>query len=203
MYTRSARSRPTQPGGLVFRILFLMAVSGTGTLRAQQADCSAMPDSTPIQQVGSFSNMRFTEEHAYGYTIDLWRAGKCLFGLLEVAQGLVGDTPTGALSPLQYNQTAGSLVFAAKLTTGVTKPKNATDWVPSRELFQFSGHLGARALKGKLERWEKLQPELPSMEEEVVLPLSRQQQEFMIPAVSYGEWRKQAELILRSRGPKW
>jgi hypothetical protein len=29
----------------------------------------------PITFVGEFSNMRYTEEHAYGYSVQLWREG--------------------------------------------------------------------------------------------------------------------------------
>lgn len=187
----------------MFRILFLVALSGVQTLRAQQADCPAIPDSTPIQPVGAFSNMRYTEEHAYGYTVYLWRAGKCRFGLFEASEGLSGDTPTGMLTQLRYHRGTATLTFLAKLTTGVTKPGNEANWVPSRDFFNFNGRLGPRAIKGRLRRSDQLRPELRAVDREIVLSLSKQQEEFMIQAGNYGEWRKQAESILKARGPKW
>jgi hypothetical protein len=187
----------------VFRILLLVAVTANRTLWGQDAGCPTTPDSTPIAAVGAFSNMRFTEEHAYGYTVELWRAGKCLFGLFESSEGLSGDTPTGMLNQVRHDVATGKLAFATRLTMGVTKLENASDWVPSRELFEFSGRLGTSVLKGKLRRSDQLRPELSAGQQEIVLPLSKQQQEFMIQAANYGEWRKQAELILRARGPKW
>jgi hypothetical protein len=187
----------------VLRILFVIALGVTGALRGQGVHCPTSPDSTPIQPVGAFSNLRFTEEHTYGYIVELWRAGKCLFGLFEASEGLSGDTPTGILNQVRHDAATGRLAFAARLTMGVTKLKNATEWVPSRELFEFNGHLGPSALKGKLRQSDQLRPELSAVEQEIVLRLSKQQQEFMIQAENYREWRKQAESILRARGPKW
>lgn len=187
----------------MYRILIVLVTGMARTLSGQQTDCSKLPDSTAIQPVGAFSNMRFTEEHAYGYTVDVWRAGKCLFGLFESSEGLSGDTPTGMLDQVRHDAATGKLAFTARLTMGVTKLKNATDWVPSRELFEFSGRLGTRVVKGKLRQLDQLRPELRPVQQDIVLPLSKQQQEFMIQAENYGEWRKQAESILRARGPKW
>lgn len=187
----------------MYRILIVLVTGIARTLGGQQSDCSKIPDSTAIQPVGAFSNMRFTEEHAYGYTVDLWRAGKCLFGLFEASEGLSGDTPTGLLNPVRHDAATGKLAFAARLTMGVTKPNNGTDWVPSRDSFAFNGHLGTRALKGRLSRSDQLRPELRAVDQDMVLPRSKQQQEFMIQAGNFGEWRKQAEAILQARGPKW
>ena len=188
---------------LVLRILLLVALAGPQTLWGGEPDCSAINDATPIQPVGAFSNMRFTEEHAYGYTVELWQAQKCLFGLFESSEGLAGDTPTGMLNHIHHDRPSGRLIFEARLTMGITKPKNATDWVPSRDLFQFSGHLSDRVLRGKLTQSDRLRPELSSVKQDIILPLSKPQQESMIQAATYGEWRKQAESILRARGPKW
>lgn len=187
----------------MLRILFLIALAAPQPLGGRESDCSTIRDSARIQPVGAFSNMRFTEEHAYGYTLELWRAGNCLFGLFESSEGLSGDTPTGMLDQVRHDAATGKLTFGARLTMGVTKPKNATDWVPSRDLFEFSGRLGPRVIKGKLRQSDQLQPGVSTIEREIVLPLSKQQGEFMIRAANYGEWRKQAEPILKARGPKW
>ena len=47
--------------------------------------------------VGEFSNMQFTEEHAYGNSVQLWHHGDKLFGFFEASEGLAGDTPAGLL----------------------------------------------------------------------------------------------------------
>ncbi|HEV7365229.1 MAG TPA: hypothetical protein VGN76_05250 [Gemmatimonadales bacterium] len=100
----------------MYRILVVLVTGIAPTLSGQHHDCSKIPDSTAIHPVGAFSNMRFTEEHAYGYTVNLWRAGKCLFGLFEASEGLSSDTPTGLLKPARHAAAPGKLEFTAKLT---------------------------------------------------------------------------------------
>ena len=73
----------------------------------------------PVRAIGEFSNMRYTEEHAYGYAVELWRDGDSAIGLLLVAEGLQGDTPTGTLDNVRFDARTGALSFTAKLTIGV------------------------------------------------------------------------------------
>ncbi len=68
--------------------------------------------------VGSFSNMRYTEEHQYGDEIDLWRSGNQIFGHFLHSAGLAGDTPTGLIEDVKYDPKNGNLSFKAKLTMG-------------------------------------------------------------------------------------
>jgi hypothetical protein len=143
----------------------------------------------PITFVGEFSNMRYTEEHAYGYSVQLWREGAAVFGLFLASEGLAGDTPTGLLDDLKYDARSGKLSFKAKLTMGVDARQQ-----PSHDLFEFDGTLSARAVSGVLKRavaserinLRKLQPD-------GALPQPR----------TYAEWKRQTEEILRRRGPKW
>lgn len=168
-----------------------------------EADCARIPDTTRIQVIGSFSDMRYTEEHAYGRTVELWRAGACVFGLLEVSEGLAGDTPAGELIEVRYDPGSGALSFAAKLTTGMTQVSGSQEWVPSRDLFRFTGRLRGKLLSGKLVRSDQLRPQTKPAEENIMLQHVVEQQGSAIQAQRYGEWRKTAEMILRFRGPKW
>jgi hypothetical protein len=63
--------------------------------------------------------MKFTEEHAYGYSVQLWRQGDEVFGFFEASEGLAGDTPAGILDEVQFDPRSGALSFKAKLTIGV------------------------------------------------------------------------------------
>src|SRR5579864_7225240 len=94
---------------------------------------------------GEFSNMRYTEEHAYGYSVELWREGATVFGLFLASQGLAGDTPTGLLDDLKYDARSGKLSFKAKLTMGIDERQQ-----PTHDLFEFDGALSARAASGVL-----------------------------------------------------
>src|SRR5437879_10467002 len=94
----------------------------------------------PIRAIGEFSDMRYTEEHAYGYAVELWRDGDSVIGLLLVSEGLQGDTPTGILENIRFDSRTGALSFTVKLATGATILSGGGQ-EPSRNLFEFSGTL--------------------------------------------------------------
>jgi hypothetical protein len=167
-----------------------------------QAGCRTISDTAGIQLVGRFSDVRYTEEHSYGHVVELWRAGDCVFGLFEKAEGLTGDTPTGLLLDVRYTPD-GRLAFTAKLTTGITTAAGSTTWVPSRDLFVFTGRLERTALEGTLRRSDKLRPAVEPADIHIVLRRIPEQDGLLEEAKTYGAWRKAVEPILRFRGPKW
>jgi hypothetical protein len=152
--------------------------------------------------LGEFSNMRFTEEHAYGVAIELWREGNSVFGLLDFADGLQGDTPTGLLQDAAFDPGSGRVSFKAKLTVGLHYCALHRKPVPSRDLFEFSGKLREARLTGNLTRSDALHPERRPRAEQVLL---KKTEEVVSPieAASYVEWRRRVDAILRLRGPKW
>ena len=72
---------------LVTAVLALLAFHSSATECTQSLKAGSQ-----VNAVGAFSNMRYTEEHAYGYIVELWRAEDCLFGLFLSSSGLMGDT---------------------------------------------------------------------------------------------------------------
>jgi hypothetical protein len=166
-----------------------------------QATCSTIPDSAPMQLIGRFSDMEYTEEHAYGHTVELWRAGSCVVGMLEVSDGLAGDTPAGLLTEVRYND--GDLAFTAKLTTGMTTAPGSSAWVPSRDLFVFTGLVTRRGIKGKLRRSNQLAPRSAPVERELLLGRLPEDAASAGEVRTYGGWRQSIGPILRFRGPKW
>ena len=153
-----------------------------------------------IGPIGEFSNMRFTEEHAYGSTVQLWRDGVSVIGLLLVSEGLQGDTPAGMLENARFNPRTGALSFTAKLTIGVALLPGGRQ-EPSRDLFEFYGSLKATVLAGTLTRSDPSQPSRRPSRERVELKL--QPQAGLFPAGSYAAWKRQADAILKFRGPRW
>jgi hypothetical protein len=186
-----------------FPMLIALSAAATGTLRAQGDVCSGIPDTARIEAIGAYSDMRFTEEHAYGNIVELWRADGCVFGLFEASEGPAGDTPTGELADVAYTPGTGRLSFTAKLTMGVTPAAGSKTMVPSRDLFAFTGHLGREAIRGNLKQSNQTRPDLAPVEHAVNLPRWKQGDQLMIEARTYGEWRKEVEPILQFRGPKW
>jgi hypothetical protein len=163
----------------------LLSIAAASALFAQDSG-------RPVRAIGEFSNMRFTEEHAYGYSVQLWRDGDSLIGLFLASEGLQGDTPTGMLENVKYDSRTGALSFAARLTIGLAVLPGGRQ-EPSRDLFRFSGTLTPAALTGTLERSDK--------RERVRLKIQPQSATFA--AGSYAEWKRQADEILKFRGPKW
>ncbi len=152
--------------------------------------------------VGEFSNMRFTAEHAYGYSVELWRQADKLFGLLLESYGLAGDTPTGLLDNVQFDGRTGRLSFTAKLTTGSTLLGSGPPFkeVPVCERFEFRGTLGKSMLIGTMNRvW--LQPPKEHVSAENVR-LRKVNTGLMIHPATYAEWKAWVDGILKLRGPK-
>jgi len=161
---------------------------------------SAQGPDRPIRALGEFSNVRSTEEHAYGYAVELWRDADSPIGLFFVSEGLQGDTPTGLLENVRFDSRTGALSFTAKLSIGVVLLPGGRQ-EPSRDLFEFSGTLKSTVLTGTLTRSDPRQPSRRSSRERV--QLKRRGQAAMMPAGTYIEWRRLTDEILRRRGPKW
>jgi hypothetical protein len=145
--------------------------------------------------------MRFTTEHAYGVSIELWREGASVFGLLDFADGLQGDSPMGLLEDVTFDRPGGGVSFKAKLSIGLHYCRQHPRPVPSRDVVQFSGKLTDVALTGKLVLSDALHPERKPQIEQIVL--KRTATVTPIEAANYLEWKSKAEPILKIRGPKW
>jgi len=160
----------------------------------------AQNPSRTIRPIGEFSNVRHTDEHAYGYMIELWRDGDTAIGLFFVSEGLQGDTPAGMMENVRFNSRTGALFFTAKLSTGVViLPGGRQE--PTRDLFEFSGTLRATVLTGTIRRSDQRQPVRAGSRERVQLKI--QKQATMLTAGSFAEWKGRVDEILKFRGPKW
>jgi len=151
--------------------------------------------------IGSFTNMKFDNEHAYGSEVELWKDANDIFGLFLHSEGLAGDTPTGRLDNLSFDPKTKSLSFVSKLTIGSHGCRIHHE-IPSQDLFQFRGMLKGNTLTGTLRRSDGLHPEKKPIEEKVVLKKEREpsgRTEYK----NYAEWRQDIEAILSVRGPKW
>lgn len=181
----------------------VLLVGWSSTATAQPAECGSIPESAQVSEVGAFSNVRYTDEHAYGFSIMLWRAGGCLFGLLESSQGLAGDAPIGVLQDLEYDIKNGHLSFSAKLTTGMVTVRGSNDLVPSRDLFAFDGALQGNAASGVMTYALENDATFAQTRSDIVLRRSGPATELMQGSKTYGEWVRTWRPILQRRGPKW
>lgn len=180
-------------------VALLAAVCSQGA--SQSNACATIAPTAPISEIGAFSNMRYTEEHAFGETVLLWRSGRCIFGLFESAQGLAGDTPIGELQDVTHDPNTGELRFSAKLTIGIIAGPASRTPQPSRDLFNFDGTLSPARLIGGLIHATQLDPKPPART--ILLTASAKDADFMRGSTTYGTWREKWEPILKRRGPKW
>lgn len=180
--------------------LLLLCYTAAG---AQIDDCAAIPHGTKIAEVGAFSNMRYTSEHADGFMVMLWRAGKCFVGLFVSSKGLAADMPIGELQDVKYDPNSEALSFSAKLTTGLVSFRGSEGFEPSRDLFTFNGYLNPTQLTGVVTWVNQNNPNCEPIQQKVVLRSSKEEAEVMHGSTTYGDWRGRWEPVLRVRGPKW
>lgn len=156
--------------------------------------------SAQIVGLGTFSNFRFTEEHQYGASVQLWREGEAVFGLFSYSQGLIGDTPAGLLEKVSFDSKTGHISFTARLTMGLHGCKVHSN-VPSQDIFHFDGVLSKTSLSGTLKHADNLHKEQAPTEENIVLKKS---DDWVVTQyTSREQWETGIKDILRFRGPKW
>jgi len=158
---------------------------------------------TQIAVIGTYTNMRHTEEHSYGYTVKLWKQGNRVFGFILASNGLSGDTPTGLLEDVKFGPESGKLSFRAKLTTGLIYNNQVKKWIPSQDIFKFSGILNKDSLTGVLEISDALLSDKSPVREEIKLLFSVTETRQLQTFSSYEDWKKMAKHILKFRGPKY
>ena len=129
-------------------------------------------------RMGAFSNMRFTRDHAYGYSAQLWRHDDTLVGYLLFADGPDVDTPLGVLENVKFDAKTGALSFSAMLC----------------DRFDFAGTLKGNVLSGAVTRRGSATP--------VKLQLSKEQTGRMPDPPSYQDWQDETDILLRIRGPR-
>lgn len=156
--------------------------------------------SAQIIGLGMFSNFRFTEEHQYGASVQLWREGEAVFGLFSYSQGLIGDTPAGMLEKVSFDSETGHISFVARLTMGLHGCKVHGN-VPSQDIFYFDGVLSKTSLSGTLKQADNLHKEQAPTEENIVLKKSDDW--VVTPYMSREQWETGMKDMLRFRGPKW
>lgn len=183
-------------------LLLATGVNAYGQTTRRPGNRAQAPSAGAVKRVGVFTNMRFTREHQYGYSVELWQERDRLFGLLLVSAGLIGDTPTGLLEDVVFDSKTGKLSFRARLSTGATVNKKNEE-MPTRDVYRFAGTLKGQRLAGVLEHTDASDPSATATKTNVSLRRSKSESGSMTAAKSFEEWKKEADEILTLRGPKW
>jgi hypothetical protein len=167
-----------------------------GAFVALAAICAAQGRYRRIRAIGEFSNVRTTGEHAYGYSVQLWRVDNSVDGLLMIYAREAGDPPTAMLDGVSFKPRTGALSFTVKMTTGCDVLPGLK-LKPARESFEFSGVLIDDILKGKISRRDLDRSESSPTVQEV--ELARRPDAALLQAGSYSEWKDKAEEMARTR----
>jgi hypothetical protein len=160
---------------------------------------SAQSPMLPAGQPLSYSAVTTTQDadpHAYGVRLDLYKQGGNWSGFIVVYAGPVADPPAGKLDDLRLDESAGTLAFTAKLSLGITR--GTSDWVPTRDLYQFTGEIDADTIVGTL-----VTGQVDSKAESREYVVLRRQPRETAAAASRDAWLRGWNEVLQVRGPKW
>jgi len=141
-------------------------------------------ESGPVVVVGAFSNIRYTEEHAYSQAVQLWRQEDRLLGLFMYTDGLQADFHTGLLEHVRFNPATGELSFDAYASQ-----------------FHFDGRLEETTVKGLLKRMHPVDGHQVT-EDQVILTRSAEITDSMRGYASEKEWNRDAAEVLKRLGPR-
>ncbi len=101
--------------------------------------------SPPIEFVGKFSNMTYSQEHQGGEDVYLWREQNELFGYMEYSLGgALGDYTTARLENVRFDAATNRLSFQAR------NPLYDEKGNVIRSLFVFDGFIRPNEIEGTL-----------------------------------------------------
>jgi hypothetical protein len=101
--------------------------------------------SPPLEFLGTFSNMNYSEDHQSGEDVYLWRDQKELHGYMEYSLGgALGDYTTARLENIRFDAETKRLSFQAR------NPLYDEEGNVIRNLFVFDGLMGQDAIAGTL-----------------------------------------------------
>lgn len=176
----------------------------SSAVKPQSEESHSLVADSSVEVVGTYSNVRATEEHAYGIEVDLWRSGNTLFGILYYAEGIMGDAPRGLLQDVVYQPGTRLLSFSVKLSRGLHFCKDHSN-VPSRDVVEFSGTHDADSLVGTMTLIDSLDAKIVSSER-IALRKSDERTKFLNDWTfqNVAEWKQRYwEAIHKPLGPKW
>ncbi|MEY3996004.1 MAG: hypothetical protein RL344_347 [Pseudomonadota bacterium] len=119
------------------------------------ADCMGkLLPTSPVTWMGEFEHFRYTEEHQYGESIELWRSDACVFGIFISMAGLQGDPPRAVIKNGTFDSKTGYLSFNAVLRRITSLPDSVNKLSKAtfdEEWFTVKGVLTKRIFRGTVQ----------------------------------------------------
>jgi hypothetical protein len=154
----------------------------------------------PVTVLGVYSNRAGDGEHAWGYTVELWKHEDKIVGMIFGTNDLMldGNPPTGLLENVRYDPKTGRISFSAKLS--LTWHSDNTG---SHDLYLFDGILTPVQMKGVISVREETDCENCGENINVVLPRKREPIVEQEAFKNIEEWQGYFEFIVGRRGAAW
>jgi hypothetical protein len=185
-----------RPGAGMSRAMVRIAISALWLAAGVDEGAAATDGVAPI---GSYTAMRYSDEHCDGYAIDLWGNAETVQGLLHVCHGLADSQAVGLIEQVSYDEKTGHLAFTARLTVGSDYVRGG-DQVPSRDVFTFDGHLATTEITGTLKHVDQVYAKRVATSEQIRL---KKQREKLSSYPTLADWRRKMDENLETTGPKW
>jgi hypothetical protein len=172
---------------------------GASPLPVEPLSAAAPNSEAPVTVVGEFSNRKGDGEHAWGYSVELWKHDGRIIGMISGTDYLMlnGSPPTGLLEDVQYDPKTGRMSFSAKLSLHGGRDSG------SHDMYLFDGVLTPSKMKGVItvkgeanctDCGEKIKVVLPRLQKPVA-----DQESYK----TLDEWNAYKDMILDFRGPRW
>jgi hypothetical protein len=159
-----------------------------------------LPSERPLSYTNATTS-KGDDPHASGVGVELYKHGGAWIGFIYEFVGPVADPAVGKLDGLQLDEHTGKIVFTARLSLGVTRSKGAQDWVPTKDLYEFTGMIDQDAISGDLVR--TLADDAPGRSTTEKIVLKREATKSPFDKTSYDDWIRNWELHVKTRGPKF
>ena len=92
----------------VLVVAVAVGVPGVGRTVAQP------PPTATVEHLGDYAQLRQTDDHVYGYVLQLWRDGARIVGLWSMASGEPADFPTVRVDDLSWDGASGVIRFTVR-----------------------------------------------------------------------------------------
>jgi hypothetical protein len=195
----AVNSHASPKAGLAHDVWAVLVVALVAAGSVGHSQGVALPSERPV----SFTDVTVSkgdDPHSYGVDIELYKHSGAWTGFISEFVGPVADPPVGRLDGLQLDEHAGQIVFTARLSLGVTRPKGAQDWLPTKDVYEFTGTIDQNSISGDLVH--RLVDDAAARSTSQKLVLKRDATRRSVDTTSYDDWIRNWELRMKARGPK-
>lgn len=112
----------------------------------------SVSESARLLPMGYYSDLRTDGEHDTGFTLEFWRQGDQLVGVLRGSSSLrmSGDPPTGLIKEIGFDKRSGHLTFSCGVPVVYYSSPGMAELRREWTVYRFDGSLRSRQILGQL-----------------------------------------------------